>query len=170
MTVLGDFKSFDSRLSIGYPTVNVIDRSDGSVLDKGVVNTVPDHIHLQGIVTSNAVVSYTWRGGPSFPDTPRADWRIVGTEGELRLTSPGWSLNVGQPETKLEFFDKRSGKVEIVTAEKDEWDEMPVPAQNIGRLYEAYRKGESVPDFQSAIKRHEFLEELWSRFDEEQKN
>jgi hypothetical protein len=50
----------------------------------------------------------------------------------------------------------------------DQWDELPVPAQNIARIYEAFRKGEWVPGFEWAVERHEMLEEIWRRFDEKQ--
>lgn len=164
--MLGDFKDLDSLLSIGYPLVDIIDRTDGKVVEKDVPNTVPDQIMIQGTAKpSNASLSLQWRGGSQFPGTPRADWRIVGTKGELRITSASWALSVGHPETKVELFDKASEKVEDVEVPKDEWDELPIPAQNIARLYEAHRKGEWVPDFEWAVKRHEVLEGLWQRFD-----
>jgi hypothetical protein len=166
--VLGEFKSYDSRLSIGYPIVDIIDHSDGGIIEKGAVNTVPDQILIQGTLASNAIASYTWRGGSPFPSTPGADWRIVGSLGELHLTSSSWSLNVGRDDTKLQFFDKASGVVEDVEVESDEWDVLPWPARNIARLFEAHRKGEWVPDFKWAVRRHEFLEELWRRFDASQ--
>ena len=51
--------------------------------------------------------------------------------------------------------------------ERDQWDELPVPAQSITRMYEAFRKeGERVPDFEWAVKRHEMIEEMWRGYDE----
>lgn len=68
-------------------------------------------------------------------------WWIQGSKGELRLKSSSWSLNVGREDTKVELFNKETGKMEEVKRERDQWDELPVPAQNIARLYEAFRKG-----------------------------
>lgn len=100
-----------------------------------------------------------------MPGTPALEWRIQGALGELRLLSPSSALNVGHPGTKIEFFDAGSGEVSVVEAEKDEMDELPVRARNIGRLYKAYWMGEWVSDMEWVIKRHEMLGEMWRRFD-----
>lgn len=165
---MGDFDSYDSLLSIGYPTVDIIDgAANNKIIAKDVPNSVPDQVLIQGkVLPSNAVVSLQWRGGQSFPGTPQADWQIFGDKGSLRVTSSLWALNVGHPDTKLELFDARKGTVETVAAEKAGWDELPSRAHNIARLYEAYRKKEWYPDFEWAVKRHEIIEELWERFDQ----
>jgi predicted dehydrogenase len=151
---------------------DIVDPSqDNKVITKDATNTVPDQILLQGTVEQdNAPVSIHYRGGPPFPGTPNMQWWIQGSKGEIHLTSSSWSLNVGREDTKIEVFDRATGKVTEVKPERDEWDELPVPAHNIARLYEAIRKGEWVPDFEWAVKRHEILEEMWRRFDESQKS
>src|SRR4051794_40422931 len=105
MVVLGDFKNYDSLLSIGHPKVDIIDRAaNNKIITKGAPNSVPDQVMIQGTVSSsNAIVTYQWYGGKPFPGTPAADWRILGDKGELRLTSSSWALNVGRPETKIEL-------------------------------------------------------------------
>jgi len=168
MTVLGGFNNFDSALSIGHPTVDIIDPADGDkIIDKDVPNTVPDQIKILGTVGHSKVpVSFQWRGGKAFPGAPVADWQIVGQKGILRLTASSWALNVISTETKIEFFDIATGEVEILVAEKDEWVDLPVPARNIARVYEAWRKGEWYPDWEWAVKRHELIDDLWRSFDE----
>lgn len=72
---------------------------------------------------------------------------------------------MGSPETKVELFDAKKESVEELVMERDEWDELPMLSRNIARMYEAFRKGEWVPDFGWAVKRHEMIEEMWRRYD-----
>ena len=164
---MGEFKSYNSLLAITHHTVDIIDPAAGDkVISKDVPNTVPDQVMIHGTVQpSSAVVNFQWRGGKQFPGTPAADWRVLGEKGELRLTSTSSSLNVGRPETKVELLDSTTWIVEPVSADSDEWDSLPVPAQNIARLYEAYRLKKWYPDFEWAVKRHEMIEEMFRRFD-----
>jgi predicted dehydrogenase len=117
------------------------------------------------VESSGAIVNFQWHGGKPFPGTPGADWRILGEKGELRLTTSSYALNVGRPDTKLGLFDTTTGVLESVTTDKDQWDSLPTPAQNIARLYEAYRLKGWYPDFEWAVKRHEMIDELFQRFD-----
>lgn len=148
---------------------DIIDPSEENrVIAKDAPNTVPDQIILQGTVPSRAPVSIHYRGGLPFPGTPNMQWWIQGSRGELHLTSSSWSLNVGRDDTKVEWFDRERGAVVEVKAGEDEWDELPGPARNIARVYEAYREGEWVPDFEWGVKRHVMLEEMWKKFDASQ--
>lgn len=132
--------------------------------------------------TDNGPISVHARGGEPFPGTPALEWRIQGSKGELRVTSKYSSLNVGGDGTKVELWtmdgggedENRNGegKVEVLEPERDEWgmDEKKGFGRevgNIARLYEAYRKGEWVPDFGWAVERHDLIEEMWRRYDEE---
>ncbi|KAE9362953.1 oxidoreductase family protein-like protein [Stipitochalara longipes BDJ] len=167
--VLGEFKTWNSLMAIRNSKKDIIDPANGNkVITKDAPNTVPDQILLQGTVSSGAAVSIHYRGGSPFPGTPSIQWWIQGSKGEIRLTSSSATLNVGRDDTKIEWFDKERGTVVEVKGDKDEWDELPGPARNIARVYEAYRKGEWVPDFEWAVKRHMILEEMWKRFDEGQ--
>jgi predicted dehydrogenase len=137
------------------------------VVEKSVRNTVPDQILMHGTTeTSDAFVSINLHAGKEMPGLPRLDWRIQGEKGWLRVTSPMLFLNVGTPETKLELYSTESGQVEEVEVDKDEWDALPIPAQNIARLYEAYRKGEWYPTFDWAVRKHELIDGMWRRFDQ----
>ena len=154
-------------MSNGYPTKDIIDPSkNNEVVEKDKPNSIPDQIMLHGLVTpSNAPVTMHFRGGEPFPGTPSMDWRILGTKGEIRLTGPTECLNVGRVDTKVELYEKETGKVEIVLADKSPLDDLPVRAQNIARQYEAFRKGEWYPDFAWAVKRHELIDEMWKQYD-----
>ncbi|KAJ5465938.1 hypothetical protein N7530_009725 [Penicillium desertorum] len=168
--VLGQFEKFISECSIRRPTIDIVDSSLGkndNVIVKGARNTVPDQILIHGTVKpSNAVVTLNLHGGKGCPGVPRVDWQIEGEKGWLRLTSPVFFINIGSPELKLEIFNAEDCKVQEVALGADEWDELPLPARNIARLYEAYRKDEWYPDFEWALKRHELVNEMWRRFDE----
>ena len=171
--MLGEFQSWDSLLSNRHATKDIINPAENNkVITKSAPNTVPDQIMLHGTVPpSGAPVTIHYRGGKPFPGTPGIEWRIQGDIGEIRLTSPSWSLNIGRPDTKIELFDVETGEVEVevVVPERDQWDELPVPAQNIARMYEAFRKGEWFPDFEWAVRRHAMIEEMWRRYDVSQR-
>jgi predicted dehydrogenase len=168
--VLGEFKSWDSLLSNRHETKDIINPAENNkVITKDAPNTVPDQIMVHGTLTpSGAPITIHYRGGKPFPGTPGIEWRIQGDKGEIHLTSASWSLNVGPPDTKIELFDAEAGEVEVIVPERDRWDELPVPAQNIARMYEAFRKGEWFPNFEWAVRRHAMIEEMWRRYDASQ--
>lgn len=143
-------------------------RAGNSVLEKEARNTVPDHILIHGTVApSNAVVVINFTGGNGIPGLPALDWRIQGSTGWLRLSSSSMALNVGSPDTKLEICgDRTGGVVEEVATDEDQWSKLPLPAQNIARLYEAYWNGDWYPDFDYAIKRHGLIDAMWRDFDQ----
>ncbi|KAE8395588.1 hypothetical protein ETB97_012840 [Aspergillus alliaceus] len=171
-SVLGQFKKFNSSSWISRPTLDIKDYTTGEVVEAAARNTVPDQIVATGITeSSNAQVAIRLYAGKEFPGQPRLDWRIQGEKGWARLTSPMFFLNVGSTETKIEISDNETGNVREVSGEveADEWDELPTPAHNIARLYEAYRQDEWVPTFDWALKRHETIEGMWKQFDEDTK-
>jgi hypothetical protein len=165
---LGELQSFDSAAAINYPTKDIIDASQNNrILVKDAPNTVPDQIRFWGLTAdSRAPVTVHLSGGKGIPGQPALDWRIQGTEGWLHLTASGTALNVGAPELSLKLY--RTGADEIgeeLVLDKDQWDELSMPARNIARVYEAFRKGEWYPDFEWGLKRHEYIEKIWERFD-----
>ncbi|GAD91894.1 oxidoreductase [Paecilomyces variotii No. 5] len=161
--VLGEFKSFNSLMTISRPTKDIIDRNAGNkIVEANVPTTVPDQISVQGAVSpSGALATINLYGGKEIPGTPQLDWRIQGETGWLRVTSSNSSINVGSPDLKLEVFNGETG--EVVALDRDQWNELPLAARNTARLYEAYRKNEWYPSFEWAVKRHETIEEMWKR-------
>ncbi|KUJ07716.1 putative oxidoreductase [Mollisia scopiformis] len=168
--VLGEVKSWDSLLANRHAVKDVVDPAKGGeVVVKDAPNTVPDQMMFQATMGEDYIpVSIHLRGGKPFPGTPTIEWRIQGSKGELRLTAPSGSLNVGRPDMKVEFWEMENDTVELVEFEEDEWVKLRVAARNIAREYEAFRKGEWVPDFAWGVKRHELIEEMWQRYDREQ--
>ena len=67
----------------------------------------------------------------------------------------------------IKVHDQGSGEVEEVEWEKDEFEELPVPARNIARVYEAFRLGgEGLVGFEEAVGRHEMLGDMYRAWDE----
>lgn len=67
---------------------------------------------------------------------------------------------------KLQQFGQEVKDMEV----PEDWmSDIKHPAQNIGRIYEAYAKGEegTYPDWKVALRRHELIEEMWNRADGE---
>lgn len=163
--VLGSIDSFHSVVLNGHPVVDIIAR-DGSIVEKGRKKTVPDQVMFHAKTSNGAIFSLYSRGGKPFPGTPALEWRIHGETGEIRITSPTTFLNVGHPESKIELHDQKTGQVEVVEPLKDELDHLPLPARNIGRMYELFAKGEEgIQDFEHAAKKHRFLAELFRQYD-----
>ncbi|EIM82907.1 NAD-P-binding protein [Stereum hirsutum FP-91666 SS1] len=163
--ILGSIDSFHSVVLNGHPVVDIIAR-DGSIVEKGRKKTVPDQVMFHAKTSNGAIFSLYSRGGKPFPGTPALEWRIHGETGEIRITSPTTFLNVGHPESKIELHDQKTGQVEVVEPLKDELDHLPLPARNIGRMYELFAKGEEgIQDFEHAAKKHRFLAELFRQYD-----
>lgn len=167
MSVLGEFASFDSLLLNGQPLVDIVDR-DGTLLDWDDARKQDDpaQIVVQAKTENGSVVTFFLRHGKPQPGKHIMEWRIFGQDGELRVTSPTPFLNVGHPDTKIELHDHKTGKIETVDRGEDELAHLPLAARNIGRMYEAFWKGEEgVRDFDLAVKRHRMIEEMWGRYD-----
>lgn len=168
--VLGDFTSYSTILANRRPQTKIIDRKTDTVVDT-VTKDTPDQVLVQGTLTSGAVLSAHYRGGKPFASPPQALWRIYGEKGEIEVTAPSPLYNVVTPAlVKILLHDQAQGEVEEIKIEKDAFDaefgDLPGPAQNIGRLYEAYRKGENtVVWFEEAVARHDMLADMYTAWD-----
>jgi predicted dehydrogenase len=168
MSTLGELKSFSSILDIKVPTADLTDKPPSDPSRK-VVRTVKrethDQVLLQGHLESGAVLSYHLHGGKAIGPGEGLDWRILGDRGELSVTASGTWLQCGYPDSKIRLFDNRADTIEQVPIPEDEWNSLPIPAQNVARLYEAFadgRKGE-FPDWNAAVRRHKLIDEIYAR-------
>ncbi|ORY66047.1 uncharacterized protein BCR38DRAFT_429083 [Pseudomassariella vexata] len=165
---LGQLKSFSSILDIRVPTVDLVDKSPSDP-ERKVVRTVErethDQVMLQGHFESGALLSYHLHGGKAIAPGEGLHWRILGDRGELSVTASGTMLQIGYPDVKIRLFDNRTGGIEEVQVLRDEWDDLPMPAQNVARLYEAFADGrkEDHPDWDAAVRRHRLIEEMYER-------
>lgn len=151
-----------------------------------VEKDTPDQIVLIGrlarpLPSPPAMLSFHLRAGSRAHDTPGAVWRIYGETAELVVEFASAGPQIGQARRiQLHRFapvgdnkaavavedihiyeDEGAGAREGETGEK-EWTDLPVPGQNIGRLYEAYAAGREVPDWEVAVRRHELIDEFWA--------
>ncbi|KAF2760129.1 NAD(P)-binding protein [Pseudovirgaria hyperparasitica] len=166
--VLGDLATYSSIIDTKRPKVDLTDKvlTDPSrKVVETVTRTSPDQFLVQGHFKSGALFSYHLRGGKSLPGEGQGlDWRIYGETGEIKLTAGGAMMNVGHPDTKIQLYQD-GGELVEVQADKDEWSELPQPAQNIARIYEAFADGrtDNYLDWETAVVRHKLIDELYRR-------
>ena len=182
--ILGEPTQISSSLAIGYPEVRLLDLSTTPPTQTGTAtNENPDQIALSAILASGGVLSLHLRGGDPMPETssskdgtgssmPPFLWRIYGEKGEIEVTAPNVLVSIGGPGAAIKLHDHSSGKVHEVPMEGDETlDALPVPARNVGRLYDAfaaggYGKDERIVTIQQGMGRHRLIDEMLKRFDE----
>ncbi|KAI6782657.1 uncharacterized protein J7T54_003670 [Emericellopsis cladophorae] len=172
--VLGDIQDVRSRLHTQHPTVEVRDRQTRKVLDT-VQTNVPDLILLNGtlspsdFVNQGATVHVRFRSGNPFPGEPSLTWLFTGDKGEILIRAEKDST-LGQfaydgPVT-VQVRDFATNKVEEVAWEWEGWQkELPMPAWNVGAGYEAYAKGDDIPSFDVALKRHQELDAILANWE-----
>jgi predicted dehydrogenase len=159
--VLGEFASVQSLLANQRPQVKIL-KADGSVLEESAKKTAPDHIMLQGTLTSGAIFSATVRGGSPFKDTPGLVWSIYGEKGEIRILGPSAFIELAGTSS-IELYDFDKDVVEQIEFKKGTFDEFGPLSRNVARVYEAIaaRDKSLLCDFEGAVKRHEFIEEVY---------
>jgi predicted dehydrogenase len=138
----------------------------------------PDQILLigrldRGHASRPAMLSFHLRAGSRAKDTPGATWRIYGEAAELVVEFASAGPQIGQAKRiEIHRFAGPAGaattraaqEVEDVRVDEggNDWTDLPVPGQNIGRLYEAFATGREVPGWDVAMRRHGLIDEFWS--------
>jgi predicted dehydrogenase len=164
---LGEFKEFDATLATRWPKTHLTnpDGSIGALVDR----ETPDHILIQGTLTgSGATSSFTLRGGKGFKDEPSLVWRIFGTQGEIRITSPAL-LGITTTAEKFELYDHEKDEVEVIDCPFPEAvKDISNFSKNIGQVYEAFATGnkEGFATFEDALVRHKLIDEIWKKSEE----
>lgn len=108
------------------------------------------------------------RGGSPFKGEPGLIWRVYGDKGEISVTASGPFLQVGYPDMMVKIHDHGSGETEEINwvgTSEAAGQELPMPARNVGRMYEAYAGGKSFPAFDVALTRHKLLEAVYKSSD-----
>ena len=162
---MGEIGSFDALLSIAQPKGEIVD-SAGKII-KTATRDTPDQIMLQGTLAGSKPVAITFfvRGGPPFKGDPALKWKILGTKGELEIINPLLlAADVIDTDAEIRLHDFATDQVTFVDWKVgDEWEEtLPVPAQNIARMYEAFANGEAkrLVTLEQAVMRHRMLDEM----------
>lgn len=143
------------------PTIKLLDNDDDkNVLDPEFKKTSDDTIFITGTLSSSIPISFSLRGGSPFKGQPGLDWRIAGSEGEIKVTAAGPFVQVGYPDTKIEVHDFASDKVEEVRFEEDLAD-LPQAARNVGRVYKAFAEGKNNCSFEDAVEKHRLIAQMY---------
>ncbi|GKZ38549.1 transcription regulator gal80 [Aspergillus brasiliensis] len=160
---LGEFSSFQSLLSNQRPVVKIV-KSDGCVVKENTEKTNPDHVMVQGTLKSGALFSASVRGGAPFKGSPGLEWSIYGEKGEIRISGPNSFIELSGT-TSFELHDFNTDKVEKIELQKGTFAEMSPMNRNMARIYEAIAAGDKsiLCDFEQAVKRHEFIEEIYNQ-------
>lgn len=165
LEVFGELEAFSSIMGIDHPTVEIIDPAQGGKIIESVKKDTPDNILLQGRFDSGVLMTYQIRAGKAFPGEPGCRWLINGDKGAIQLTSPRGCFGIDHVGIEIKYWREGEEEAETVTLHEDELSGLEQPAQNVGRLYDAYAKGktESYADWKVALKRHKFIDELFRR-------
>jgi predicted dehydrogenase len=153
-------KVISAIISTQRPRIQLKDE-DGTLVD--FERTSPDNIALQGHLQGGGVLSIHQRGGPPFKDTPGLVWRIYGEKGEIEVTSDGSFLQIGYPNMAIKLHDQAKDTVETIDYEvNDGFESLPLPAQNVARMYEAFADGRTgdFADWEEAVQRHLLLAKM----------
>lgn len=163
--ILGEYSSFAAKLAIQRPKVNIVG-SDGKIVER-VTSDVPDHISIIGELVSGASLSIHLRRGQAFQGSPGFLWNIHGELGEIRVTASSPAFTSLDAAINIEVHDFDKDDVEEVGWE---WNDtsLPVTARNVGGLYEQFSLGAKghYPDFDEAVKRHQYIEALFKSSEE----
>ena len=149
-------------LKTQYPTIKLLDDA-GRVVDARHPKTAPDHIVVQGTLSSGAVASLSYRTAATSVDGVGVRWIITGTEGEIEVITPEIAWQMGPPGTAIKVRSGKDGEVENVefgsagVAEK-----VGFPGKNTALTYEAFATGETgkFATFESALKTHRLLDAI----------
>ncbi|THW73642.1 NAD(P)-binding protein [Aureobasidium pullulans] len=167
LETFGELEAFSSVMGIERPRMNLIDLKQNGKVVETIDKDTPDNIMLQGRFKSGALVNYELRSAAQFPGEPGVRWTIHGDKGEILVTCPSGMFDINHEGVKIQFHDMSKDSAETIDLPSDSLADLKHPAQNVGRLYEAYAKGESDSycDWKLALRRHELIEEMFQRGD-----
>jgi predicted dehydrogenase len=154
-------------MGIDHPTLSLLDPTQGSEVIDTITKDCPDNIHLQGRFSNGTLLTYQMRAGPAFPGEPGCRWTINGTKGDIQITNPRGCFDIEHAGIEIKYRKSGEKEAEIIEMVEDEMSGLAHPAQNVGRLYEAYAKGETglYADWKVALRRHRFIDEMFERGD-----
>ncbi|KAG9693187.1 NAD-binding Rossmann fold oxidoreductase family protein, partial [Aureobasidium melanogenum] len=167
LEVFGELEASSSIMGIDHPTVDLMDPAQGGKITESVKKECPDNILLQGRFESGTLMSYQMCAGKAFPGESGCRWLINGDKGDILLTSPRGCFDIEHIGIEIKYRKADQEEAETVALPEDKLSGLEQPAQNIGRLYDAYAKGNTVmyADWRDALKIHKFIDELLRRGD-----
>ncbi|KAH6613052.1 hypothetical protein C7974DRAFT_75267 [Boeremia exigua] len=159
--LFGEPTSVSSQLKTTWPFVNILD-GDRTV-ETNVPKTADDYASLQGVMSSGLKYTYNFRGGDAFEEGEGLVWDVIGDKGQIRLTGSSIMLNLGAEDYQVRLKDYATGTTKVVELQPNL--DLPLAAQNIGRLYESFADGGAYPTFSDAVQRHEFMDAVFASAD-----
>lgn len=177
--VLGDLQHGTAQFQLQRPDIKLVEPT-GKVVDT-IRSNVPDLIIVNGTLNGTettqqgATVSLRFRAGEPFKGDPAFVWTINGEKGEIRLTSvngPTFHAAADNKTVTLEVHDFETDQIEKIEWDWSGWEaELPMVARSIGTLYDRFARGlddgtDGLPSFQTALHRHQQLEELLNQWKE----
>jgi predicted dehydrogenase len=164
--VLGKFSQQSSILNTHYKTINVVN-GKGEIVYPNHLKTSPDHIMVQGTLTSGALVSLTFRTVTGKPvNETGISWIITGTDGEIEVRTPNLQWQMDPPGTSFKMRNNQSEEVQTIYFSLENEDiavkNAPFPGTNTARQYEAFATENwgTVPNFTDALETHRLLESI----------
>ena len=164
-TFQSEFATLNAHLRILRPKVPITGTSN-DVIDT-VTTNVPDWIALDGTLASHDIpLDIVFRRGEPFKGHYGFEWLVSGELGEIKVSGPGPIMHVAVGSHRIEVYDFAKEEVEDISY-GDEYEDLPVPARNVGRLYDLFAKGDAktYPDFDHAVRRHQEIESMYSSSD-----
>ncbi|CCT65410.1 related to transcription co-repressor GAL80 [Fusarium fujikuroi] len=178
-SIIGDITNFKSTLHNQRPNIRVRDPKTNEITHTTTSN-VPDLILATGrlsessIAQKDAAVLVRFRRGQPFPGSPHLSIAIAGEKGEIRVqVFTGTTLHGASAYEKpvvIEVHDFERDVVEQVEWKWEEWQQdIPLLARGVAAVYEAFagREKDGLVSFEEALKRHQQLEGLLGRWDED---
>jgi predicted dehydrogenase len=162
---LGDFETIQSTLKTQHPVVPIFSMEKQTIVDPAYNKTAPDHMLVQGVLTSGAVAAISFRKAKKPVDDLSIRWLITGTEGEIEVTVPEGHFQMGPDGSTLRLRVGKEGEVQDVSfkeaAVPEHIQKAPVVGRNTARVYEAFGQDqEKYADFESALKTHKLLDQI----------
>ncbi|KAE8378824.1 hypothetical protein BDV26DRAFT_181210 [Aspergillus bertholletiae] len=157
-SLVGQPKTVSAQLQTTWPKVNILDGD--KIIETNVKKTASDYASLHGVTENDVPYTYVLRGGDSFQEGDGLVWDIIGDKGQIRVTGATIMFNIGADNYKILVKDYASGKIETVPMH--EKLSLPLLAQNVGMVYERFADDKSVPTFEDAVRRHEFLDAVFT--------
>ncbi|KAI4720248.1 NAD(P)-binding protein [Aureobasidium sp. EXF-10727] len=167
LEVFGELESFDTIMGIERPKVDLIDLENQGKVVGTITKDTPDNIAMQGRFKSGTLLNYDLRSAAPFPGEPGLRWTINGEKGEILVTNPSAMFDITHDGVKIQLHETGKDNAETINIPSDNLSDLKHPSQNVGRLYEAYAKGDtkSYCDWKLALRRHELIEEMFQRGD-----
>jgi predicted dehydrogenase len=162
--VLGDFDDLQAILKTFAKTVPIFNTA-GEVVNPAYPRTSPDHILVQGTLSSGAVASIIFRKPKSAVDNIGFRWIITGTGGEIEVTTKETQWQMADPSMKLRVKigkESEAREVDYTGDADDQLSRLDHIALNTARSYVAFAENDQTryATFESALKTHRLLDRI----------